>query len=60
MKLHLTLQDIYDAESRLAGTVHRTNLYPSTTFSAATGGRVYFKNENMQKTGSFKVRGAYN
>ncbi len=49
-----------DAEKRLAGTIHRTNLYPSLTFSALCGGKIYLKSENMQKTGSFKVRGAYN
>ncbi len=37
---------------------HRTPLEHSATFSRATGLRVYLKYENMQKTGSFKVRGA--
>ncbi len=36
----------------------RTPLDPSTTFSRIAGARIYLKYENLQKTGSFKVRGA--
>jgi threonine dehydratase len=38
--------------------VHHTPLDLSATFSRMTGGKVYLKYENLQKTGSFKVRGA--
>ncbi|MBY6035290.1 threonine ammonia-lyase [Fictibacillus nanhaiensis] len=38
---------------------HRTPLKQSTTLNKWTGGKVYMKLENMQKTGSFKLRGAY-
>ena len=34
-------------------------MYPSATFSNMTGSKVYLKSEHLQKTGSFKVRGAY-
>jgi len=43
----------------LRGVVHKTPLDCSTTFSKLTGGRVFLKLENLQKTGAFKVRGAY-
>lgn len=56
----MNMQDIYDAKARLSGTVHHTPLEMSETFSRISGGRVYLKCENLQKTGSFKVRGALN
>ena len=37
-----------------------TPLYPTETFSRLTGRQVYLKAENLQRTGSFKIRGAYN
>ncbi len=51
---------IKEARERLAPVVQRNRLDHSSTFSAMTGGDVYLKCENLQKTGSFKVRGAYN
>jgi len=56
----LTYQDILDAQKRLSNTVHRTTLYCSETFSTFADCKIYLKTENLQKTGSFKVRGAYN
>ncbi len=56
----LTVQKIEEARRRLAGVAHRTPLDYSTTFSGMAGSAVFFKLENMQKTGSFKIRGAYN
>ncbi|MBQ7227150.1 MAG: threonine ammonia-lyase [Clostridia bacterium] len=56
----MDFQKIIEAKERLASVVQKTPLDYSTTFSAITGGDVYLKCENMQKTGSFKVRGAYN
>lgn len=56
----MELIDIQKAEKRLEGTVHHTPLERSETFSRQTGGDVYLKCENLQKTGSFKVRGALN
>lgn len=43
----------------LRGVVHKTPLDFSRTFSRITGGKIYMKLENLQKTGAFKVRGAY-
>ncbi len=51
---------IKDASLALKSVVHRTPLTYSTYFSRLTGKNVYLKLENLQKTGSFKVRGAYN
>ncbi|MFW9909700.1 MAG: threonine ammonia-lyase [Candidatus Thorarchaeota archaeon] len=49
---------ILDAQIVLEGLIHKTRLDRSSTFSRLTGGDVYLKLENLQKTGSFKVRGA--
>lgn len=58
--MELKLSDIELAAQRIGGAIHRTELDLSSTFSAATGGQVYLKCENRQKTGSFKIRGATN
>src|SRR5438067_8295050 len=55
-----TLADVEAARKRIAGVVHRTPVTPSATFSERTGAEVVLKLENLQRTGSFKVRGAYN
>src|SRR5207244_5387358 len=44
----------------LDGVVQTTPLSHSATFSRLTGAEVYLKCENLQRTGSFKIRGAYN
>ncbi|MFZ5946064.1 MAG: threonine ammonia-lyase [Bacillota bacterium] len=54
------LRDIWRARENLTGIIHHTNLDLSYTFSELTGNKVYLKTENLQKTGSFKIRGAYN
>ncbi|RLE55029.1 MAG: threonine ammonia-lyase [Candidatus Methanomethylicota archaeon] len=64
MKIKLKLVDevhqkIVEATEILRGIVHKTPLDKTRTFSMWTGGEVYLKLENLQKTGSFKVRGAY-
>ncbi len=56
----VTLEAIRQAQQVLAPVVHRTRLSYSATFSAMTGAKVHLKLENEQKTGSFKVRGAFN
>lgn len=56
----LTLLDVQAARERLAPVIHRTALIPSRTFSELGGCEVFLKAENLQKTGSFKLRGAYN
>jgi len=55
-----TLADIEAARERLAGRARVTPLYGSETLSKLTGGRVWLKAENLQRTGSFKIRGAVN
>lgn len=52
--------EVYDAQKRLKGTVHTSTLEHSLTYSRLSGNEIYLKCENTQKTGSFKVRGAYN
>ena len=56
----LTVKDFEAAANRLKNVIHTIPLATSSTFSAMTGAEVYLKYENQQKTGSFKVRGAYN
>lgn len=56
----ITLKDIQDARERMGNIPHRTTLDHSRTFSGMTGGEVHMKLENLQKTGSFKLRGALN
>lgn len=55
-----TATDIKDAADRLRGVIHETPISYSTTFSQMAGLPIWLKLENMQKTGSFKIRGAYN
>jgi threonine dehydratase len=50
---------VVDAAGVLAGTIRQTLLVQSRALSEIVGGPVYLKCENLQRTGSFKVRGAY-
>lgn len=54
------LSDIIKAQTLLKPVVKQTSLEHSKTFSALSGTNVFMKLENLQSTGSFKVRGAYN
>jgi len=56
----MRIHDIEQAAERLADIVHHTVSMPSRTFSEMSGANLYFKYENQQRTGSFKVRGASN
>ncbi len=56
----LELKDFEAAADRLKNVLHYIPLSTSSTFSGMSGAEVYLKYENQQKTGSFKVRGAYN
>lgn len=58
--MDLELNEIEKAVKRLEKTIHKTDIEKSTTFSDMTGGEIYLKYENQQKTGSFKIRGASN
>jgi len=55
-----TIADVDAAARRLAGIALRTPLISSPVLDAATGARVFLKAETLQRTGSFKFRGAYN
>ena len=55
-----TIADVEDARTRLLGHARRTPLLAATPLDATTGGRILFKLETLQHTGSFKFRGAYN
>ena len=54
----LTIADIWEAHKLLKPRLHHTPLTLSRTLSDTTGADVYLKAENMQRSGSFKVRGA--
>lgn len=56
----VTLAGIQAARQRISGRVHCTPLLSSQTLGKQIGARVWLKAENMQKTGSFKARGALN
>ncbi|MCA1599825.1 MAG: threonine ammonia-lyase, partial [Chloroflexi bacterium] len=56
----VTLDDVRRAAALGAGVVRRTPLFDSGTFSEMAGCKVYLKAENLQVTGSFKIRGALN
>jgi len=52
--------EVEKAAQRLKNVIHHIPLSSSRTFSDVVGAELYLKYENQQKTGSFKVRGAYN
>ena len=56
----LTFDDITEAAERIRGVVHRTPVLTSRTLDELTGRQVFLKAENLQRTGAFKMRGAYN
>jgi threonine dehydratase len=60
MAKDLSLSDIYVARHRIAPIARRTPLIISSQLSTITGAKVLFKLENLQETGSFKLRGATN
>ena len=55
-----TIADVYKAAKQLDGVAKKTKLIESPFFSDLCGNNVYLKPENLQNTGSFKLRGAYN
>ncbi|HEV2289958.1 MAG TPA: pyridoxal-phosphate dependent enzyme [Candidatus Acidoferrales bacterium] len=54
------LATIRAAHERIRAHIHRTPVFTSETLDAMTGAQLFFKCENLQKTGSFKFRGATN
>lgn len=55
-----TWQDIVEAHARIAPRIHRAPVLTSHSLDAMIGAQFFFKCENFQKTGSFKIRGAAN
>ncbi|WP_049871455.1 threonine ammonia-lyase [Catenulispora acidiphila] len=55
----VTLEDVERARDLLEGVARRTPLEGSRSISERVGGHVHLKCENLQRTGSFKIRGAY-
>ena len=55
----LTLEKFEEASELVKDVTTETKLVYSEYFSAQTGNKVFFKPENMQYTGAYKVRGAY-
>jgi threo-3-hydroxy-L-aspartate ammonia-lyase len=56
----LTLDDVRAAARRLGARIHRTPVISSQSFDDLTGSHVFFKCENLQRAGAFKIRGALN
>ena len=56
----LTIQLIKEAAARIAGHIHRTPVITSRAFNERAGREVFFKCENLQRAGAFKIRGATN
>lgn len=56
----ISIDDVRAAAARLAGRIHRTPVITSRSFDEVCGCRVFFKCENLQRAGAFKIRGALN
>jgi threonine dehydratase len=58
--MEVSLKDVEQAERIIRPVIHKTPVDVSATFSKMTGAEIFLKRENEQRTGSFKIRGAYN
>lgn len=58
--MSISIEDIRAAATRIAGEARRTHFMETAALNERLGGRVLFKPEVLQRTGSFKFRGAYN
>src|SRR5687768_18387402 len=56
----LSIDDIEAARRRLHGHIHHTPVISCQSFDDVSGYKVFFKCENLQRAGSFKIRGALN
>ena len=56
----LNIEMIRAAQERISGRIHRTPVITSRQFNEAAGKEVFFKCENFQRAGAFKIRGATN
>jgi threonine dehydratase len=60
MPFAITTADVQRAAERLRGIAHQTPIHTSRTLNALAGRELFLKCENVQRSGSFKFRGAYN
>src|SRR5690554_543669 len=58
--MKVSLEDIQKARESINDVIFSTKLIQSKKISTLSGNQVFLKCENLQKTGSFKIRGAYN
>ncbi|MCI0474284.1 MAG: pyridoxal-phosphate dependent enzyme [Ignavibacteria bacterium] len=58
--MEITLDKIISAHNRIKPYIHRTPVITSSTLDSMFGANLYFKCENFQKIGAFKIRGALN
>ena len=56
----VTLKDIEAAHKRIRPHIHRTPVFTNSSLNQLSGAELYFKCDNFQKAGSFKIRGATN
>ena len=56
----ITLKDIEKAHDRTRPFIHRTPILTNSSLNELSGAELFFKCENFQKAGSFKIRGATN
>lgn len=56
----IPLENIIQAKKRLNGVIDKTSFAYAPALSSVSGAEVYLKKENLQLTGAFKIRGAYN
>lgn len=59
MKFPISIRDVHNATKRLQGIAVRTPLLENPDVNDVLGGRLLLKGENLQRTGAFKIRGAY-
>ncbi len=55
-----SIQDLREAHERIGPHIHRTPVMTCSAIDAICGAKIYFKCENFQKVGAFKIRGASN
>lgn len=60
MKIQPTLEDIREAHTRIRPFIHRTPVLTCRAIDEVLGATLFFKCENLQKVGAFKIRGACN
>ncbi len=58
--MEITRQNIIDAHERIKPFIHKTPVLTSKTLDQISGAKIFFKCENFQKIGAFKIRGGMN